>query len=324
MPHRLVFFGSILLALIVFAGLFAPWLAPYSPSEQLDPAAAKLRPPGTEMAAVELDQGWLLVDRAERVAAGLLVERQGKVEVYSASEVRNLTADGVRDKRFFLLGSDKFGRDLLSRLIYGARISLAVGALSVALAMTIGLAIGALAALGGPILDSLLMRLLDGLRILPWFFLLIILLAVFPSGPIVLIAILGGTAWMSISRLVRGEIVSLKQREFVLAARGMGGGSIYIFWRHLLPNVLTPVLVDATLRIGSLILTEAALSFLGFGIAPPTPSWGNMIAEGRYLMSSAWWVATFPGLALVLTVIAINLVGDGLRDALDPYADASP
>ncbi len=227
----------------------------------------------------------------------------------------------MADRRRFLLGSDKFGRDLVSRMLYGARVSLAVGLLAVTLALSVGISVGAAAALGGRWLDALLMRGVDALLSFPSLFLLIAVVAFFRPGTMMMVAILGGTSWMGISRLTRAEILGLRQREFVLAARTLGQHPFAIFWRHLLPNAFTPVLIQATLLIGAVILAESSLSFLGFGIQPPTPSWGNMVAEGREALSYAWWVATFPGLAITLTVIAFNLLGEGLRDTLDPHRD---
>jgi peptide/nickel transport system permease protein len=311
--------GVAVLAVVVLCGFSAPWLAPYRPSEQPDPVAGRHRAPLTAMAAVELDNGaWLLADRAERTAEGLLIERLGKTEVLPLSRVRNLDGDGVRDRRFFLMGSDKYSRDVFSRWLYGARVSLSIAGLALALALTVGVAVGAVSALGGPILDSLLMRGVDGLLAFPWLFLIITLTALFPTGNWSLILLLGMTGWMSIARLTRAEILSLKERDFVHAARGLGAGEVHIFLRHLLPNAMTPLLVAGALRIGRLILVEASLSFLGFGVQPPDASWGNMIAEGQGTMLTAWWVTTFPGLALIVTVIAFSLVSDGLRDVLDP------
>ena len=315
LAHR---FGAAMLVLIFAVGLLAPWIVPYSPSEQLDARGGQLQPPGTKLWAVQTRNRWYLVEDFERTGEGLRFAYFGGERYLASSEVLNLTADGVGDSRVFLFGSDKFGRDVLSRVIYGARISLFIGLTSVLLAVSIGGTVGALAGLLGGWIDSLLMRIVDGLLSFPWFFLLIGMMAVFPLGPLTLILVLGSTTWMSISRIVRGEILSLREQDFVVAARGFGGGPLYILRRHLLPNVFGPVLVAATLQIGPLILAEAALSFLGFGIAPPTPSWGEMIATGRYQLSTAWWIATFPGLALVATVVAINLVGDGLRVWFNP------
>jgi peptide/nickel transport system permease protein len=310
--------GAFVVLLLVIAAA-APLLAPYDPAEQLDPPATAYRPPGTELAAVRLGDGvWRLADRVRRTPAGLEVERRGRTEFHPASEVLNLTPDGVADRRLFLLGSDRFGRDVLSRMIYGARVSMAVGLLSMLLALTLGIAIGSFAALGGRIADTVLMRSVDALLSFPWLFLLLALATFLGPDPKMTVIILGVTAWTTISRLIRAELLSLREREFVLAARAMGQHPLVIFWRHLLPNAFAPVLIQATLLIGTLILTESSLSFLGLGIQPPIPSWGNLIAEGRDVLLESWWISAFPGVTLALTVIAFNLLADGLRDRLDP------
>ena len=317
--------GAGFVGLLLLAALAAPWLAPYDPNEQLDPVAGRYLPPGTVVAAVRLDDGgWRLADRVERTPEGLVVERLGRREVLEDSRVTNLAPDGVADRRVFLLGTDKFGRDVWSRMLHGARISLTVGMLSVALALTLGVAVGSAAALGGPVLDSLLMRTVDALLAFPWLFLMILLAALFTPGTWTMVVLLGAGSWMGISRLTRAEILGLQRREFVVAARSIGQSPMKILARHLLPNALTPVLVQATLLIGNLILVESSLSFLGMGIQPPTASWGNMISEGREALRDAWWIATFPGAALALTVIAFNLMADGLRDHLDPRSAARP
>lgn len=311
--------GVALVSLLLLLAAAAPLLAPYDPAEQLDPAAAAYRPPGTVLAAVRLaDGGWRLVDRVERTQAGLVLTRRGRTEEIPASSVLNLTPKGVADRRVFLLGSDKFGRDVLSRLLYGARISLAVGLVSALLALTLGVAVGSAAALGGPFADTLLMRGVDALLSFPSLFLLIAIAALVDPGLWATVVILGSLSWMTISRLVRAEILSLRNREFVLAARALGQHPLAILWRHLLPNALTPVLIQTVLLLGSLILVESSLSFLGLGLQPPTPSWGNMISEGREALAFAWWIAVFPGAAIATAVIAFNLLGDGLRDVLDP------
>lgn len=308
-----------MLAAFVVLGLGAPWLAPYDPTQLIDPVAGKLRPPLTVLPAVELTNGrWLLADRVERTAGGLAIERLGTREELPAAAVRNLTATGVADRRVFLLGTDKFGRDVLSRALWGARVSLSVGVLAIALAATIGITVGTLAALGGPVLDTLLMRVVDGLLAFPLMFLLVALSALFPGGEGMLVLMIGTISWMALSRLVRSELMSLAQRDFVLAARGLGATPWRIVRRHLLPNAATPIAVEITLRIGDVILVEASLSFLGLGIQAPKASWGNMIADGRGELLSAWWVAGIPALAVVATVVALNLASDALRDRLDP------
>ncbi|HSH44469.1 MAG TPA: oligopeptide ABC transporter permease [Longimicrobiales bacterium] len=217
-----------------------------------------------------------------------------------------------------LLGTDQFGRDVLSRMIYGARISLAIGFIAVALAIVLGSLLGAVAGYLGGKVDAVIMRFTDMVMAFPRLVLLILIIALFEPSLTLIILVLGLTQWPGTARLVRGEVLSLREQEYIQAARALGFGRSRIILRHLIPNVLAPVIVAATLGIGNTIVLEAGLSFLGMGVQPPTPSWGTLVADGRQNLIGAWWVATFPGLAIVVTVLAFNLVGDGLRDALDP------
>ena len=216
------------------------------------------------------------------------------------------------------LGTDQFARDVLSRLLYGARISLTIGFVAVGISVTIGTLLGAVAGFFGGIVDGAIMRFVDMVISFPRLILLITIIAIFEPSIFLIIVVLGLTLWPGTARIVRGEVLSLREREFVQAAEALGYPKRRIIMRHLIPNALAPVIVAATLGIGNTIVLEAGLSFLGLGVQPPTPSWGTMVAAGRNNLLGAWWLSTFPGLAIVFTVLSFNLVGDGLRDAMDP------
>jgi len=222
------------------------------------------------------------------------------------------------EQRTFLLGTDQYGRDIFSRVIYGSRISLSIGFLVVLIAVTLGTVLGVVSGYFGGVTDNLIMRFVDVLIAFPGLFLILIIISAFGNSIFLIVLTLSFTGWMGVSRLVRSQILSLKEQEFILAAKALGLSNLRIIFRHLVPNSLTPVIVAATLRIGSIILTEAGLSFLGLGVQPPTASWGNIINEGRDNLLNHWWISTFPGLSIVLTVVCFNLIGDGIRDALDP------
>ena len=216
------------------------------------------------------------------------------------------------------LGTDERARDILSRLLFGARISLSIGFVAVGISVTIGTLVGAVAGFAGGRVDTLLMRFVDLVLAFPRLILLITIIALFEQSIFLIVAVLGLTQWPGTARIVRGEVLSLREREFVEAARALGFRGRRIVFRHLIPNALAPVIVAATLGIGNTIVLEAGLSFLGLGVPAPTASWGTMLEGGKDVIASAWWITTFPGLAIVFTVVAFNLVGDGLRDALDP------
>jgi peptide/nickel transport system permease protein len=216
------------------------------------------------------------------------------------------------------LGTDHLGRDILGRILFGARIALVVGLAAVVIAGTLGLAIGLVSGYFGGRVDDLFMRLADIQLAFPFILLALAVIGVLGPSLRNIIAVVGVSGWVAYARIVRGEVLSLREREFVQAARAVGSPPARIIVRHIVPNAFTPWLVIATLDMARVITVESALSFLGLGVPPPTPTWGAMLADGRVYMSTAWWLATFPGLAILVTVLGINLLGDGLRDTLDP------
>jgi peptide/nickel transport system permease protein len=252
---------------LYLAALFAPIIAPYEPSHQLDIVALKNQSPTMQ----------------------------------------------------YLFGTDRFSRDVFSRVLYGARVSLSVATLAVLVSAIVGTCYGLVAAISARVVDSMLMRMLDALLSIPRVLLLIAILALWNPVPLpALVLLLGLTGWFHVSRLVRAEALTLKERDFVLSARSLGAGRIRIMLRHLLPNVLAPVLVATTLGIGNVIVLEAGLSFIGIGVREPDASWGTMFQAGTEAFVGTWWAALFPGAAIVLTVLCINILGDALRGLLDP------
>jgi peptide/nickel transport system permease protein len=216
------------------------------------------------------------------------------------------------------LGTDGLGRDVLSRMLYGARVSLAVGFVSVGIATLIGIVLGSVAGYNGGLVDGFVMRLVDLMLVFPRFFLLLAVLAFLHPSIWTIMAVIGLTGWMGVTRLVRAEFLALKEREFVLWSQSIGASGVRIVWRHILPNAMAPVLVAMTLGIPAAILTESGLSFLGLGVQPPYATWGNILNEGKDAIELAWWLSVYPGLSILVTVLSYNLLGEGIRDALDP------
>jgi peptide/nickel transport system permease protein len=264
-PAALV--GMAILALVVFAAVFAPFVAPHDPNDQ--DVTRRLQPP------------------------------------FQAGSA-------------YVLGTDQVGRDVLSRIIYGTRVALLVGLSAVGFSGAIGITLGLLSGFYGGIVDDLIGWVSNVELAFPFVLLAIAIVAAIGANLLNLVVVLSIVAWVTYARIVRAETLAVRDLEFVQAARTIGVGDMRILFRHILPNVLTPVIVIATFEVARMIISEASLSFLGLGVEPSIPSWGSMLADGRQYLATAWWIATFPGLGIMLTVLAINLVGDWLRDVLDP------
>ena len=278
--NRLGVIGFAILVVVGFAAIFSPVLAPYDPAE------------GNIM---------------ERLRCPVLTS----CPVFGTSN----TIDGSTSH---IMGTDALGRDILSRVIYGARVSLIVGITAVLLGAGIGTTMGLFSGYYGGWLDAIIMRIGDIFLAFPYLLLAIAIVAVLGGGLLNVIIVLAIATWVPYARLTRGSVLSAKAQEYIVAARAIGVSDGSLLFRHLLPNVVTPIIVYGTFAVAAAIIAEASLSFLGLGVGSSTPTWGNMLADGRAYLSTAWWLATIPGLAIMLTVLSINLIGDWLRDALDP------
>lgn len=233
----------------------------------------------------------------------------------SAIDVHNVLSPPSKEHP---IGTDELGRDLLSRIIWGSRVSLKVGFVAVGIAILIGIVIGALAGFYGGLIDAVLMRFVDIMLAFPTFFLILAVISILEQNIFTIMVVIGLTSWMDVARLVRAEFLSLKEKDFVSAARAVGVNDKRLIFKHILPNALSPVFVAATFGVAGAILIESGLSFLGLGVQPPDPSWGNILTAGKDNIEVAWWLSLYPGLAILITVLSYNLVGEGLRDALDP------
>ncbi len=302
MPGRLTAGLALLTVMVLLCGL-GPLVLPRLPGT--DPAHAALLPPGTRVEVLMLDDGRVLL-RPQTTAPGT-----GSSFSQSAGDGATIVSTG----RFtFWLGSDRYGRDLLRELLEGGRISLLIAASSLLLALILGVGAGIVAGSSGRVFDGILMRLIDALLAFPVLFLMILVVAVFrPSVPM-LVAVLGATSWMTLARLVRGQILSLRSMPFVVASRAAGSRWHQIWRLHYLPHLTGTVAQDAALRMGDLVLAEATLSYLGLGVPPSIPTWGSLVAQGHKVLVDGWWLATFPGLAIATLVIALALVGDGIHE----------
>jgi peptide/nickel transport system permease protein len=309
--------SAVIIGCFCFLALCAPFLAPFLPDAQGDLMTTRMLKPFEKALVVPspmppvripADEATGIVGVLERTNDRLLNRREKFTHLIERES--DLERAEKVEMKTFLLGTDDLGRDVFSRLVYGARVSVGIGFAATVCTIFLGCMIGFLAGTFGGWVDRILMRLTDLFLAIPSLFLVIALIAFFGSSTFLLIIVLATAGWMSVARLIRGEVLSLREREFILSARLLGRSSIQIVRDHMIPNVLPIIFVASVLQLGNVVLAEAALSFLGLGIQPPTPSWGNMIGESMAYIESGWWVGLFPGIALSLLVVAANLAAE--------------
>lgn len=310
------------LAFLAVCAILAPWLRLRDPAAQPDGVVLRDLAPMSHVEEIRLRGDRVQLASQVRQADGGAIEyrRGDRWERIEAADLASPSPEIWHARRTYPLGTDAYGRDLLSRLVYGSRVSLFVGFLGALIAIGLGGTLGIVAGLSGGFVDGVLMRMADLALSVPRLFLLLLLVALYgPSLPTTIL-VLGCTTWMAAARVVRAQILSLRERDFVRGALAAGASRTRIAVRHLLPGVAAPLLVEGALRVGNTILLESSLSFLGLGVPPPVPSWGNLVAEGRDSLATSWWIATIPGIAIALTVIAVSLLGDSIRERLSPRA----
>lgn len=298
--------GLTVIAVLVIGCWIGPIVLPTTGNG--DPVHAALLPPGSLVTVLDLADGRTLVSPQVTRENDTVIVHGGR----GITEIPTQRVETERRVRLWL-GSDRFGRDVLVRLLEGGRLSLLIASFGVLVALAVGLAVGLAAATGGPVVDAVLMRVVDALLAFPLLLLLILISALFRPGPAVLVAVLGLSSWMGLARLVRGQVLSLRSRDFIKAARVAGTPELRTWTLHYLPNLKGPVAQDTALQMGNLVLAEATLSFLGLGIPANLPSWGAMVADGQRVMLEGWWLSLFPGLVIAVLVISLSLVGDGLQ-----------